>query len=114
MLRRVSEDKIKKVVVIVVILMVLVLLLIPASAELNTSSNQSGLKWEVYATTPVNLANTTGCFWVNWTWDIGTVRIPPSSWNVSINGSWYNDTVNPFYNQTTVAGHTWINITLWG
>lgn len=106
-------NKIEKLAVLIA-LVALVFFVSPVSAEFNMSSNQSGLNWEVYATTPVNLANTTGCFWVNWTWDAGTVRIPPSSWNVSINGTWHNDTVNPFYNQSTVAGHTWINISLWG
>lgn len=85
-----------------------------ASAGFNASSNQSDINWEVFATTPINLTNTKGCFWVNWTWEAGAGRIPPSSWNVSINGTDHNGTTNTFYNQSTVPGHTWINISLWG
>jgi hypothetical protein len=95
-------------------LITFVFLIFPVSADFNVSSNQSDLNWEVYATTPVNPTNTTGIFWVNWSWDVGTGRIPPTSWNVSINESWYNDTTNTHYNQSTVAGHSWINISVWG
>jgi hypothetical protein len=104
--------KIEKLAILIT-LVALVFFVSPISAEFNTSSNQSSLNWQVYATTPINLASTLGNFWVNWTWDAGTVRIQPSSWNVSINGTWHNDTINAFFNQTTVP-HGWVNITVWG
>lgn len=90
---------------------IFVFLIAPTSATFDASSNQSTLNWRVYATTPTNLANTSGGNWVNWTWDAGTGRIPPSSWNVSINATWHNGTTTTFYNQT---GAHWINITVLG
>ena len=103
-----------KVGIIGIVVIALVFLCMPVSAEFNTSSNQSGLNWEVYATTPVNLANTVGCSWVNFTWDEGIGGIPASSWNVSINGTWHNDTNSPFYNQQDIIEGTLISITVWG
>lgn len=103
-----------KVGIIGIVVLALVFLCMPVSAEFNTSLNQSGLNWEVYATTPVNLKSTTDCSWVNFTWDKGIGGIPASSWNVSINGTWHNDTNSPFYNQQDVIEGTLINITVWG
>ena len=90
-----------------------IFLVTPVSADFNVSSNQSDINWQVYATTPANLANTNGSFWVNWTWDEGTGRIPPSSWNVSINDTWHNGTTNTFYNQSTTT-NGWVNISVCG
>lgn len=103
----------KKVGIVGIVLIALVFLCMPVLADFNTSSNQNDLNWRVYATTPVNLASTTGNFWVNWSWDVGTGRIPATSWNVSINGTWHNDTGSSYYNQSTVA-HGWVNISVWG
>ena len=99
--------------ILLIIFFFFILFITPASADFNASSNQSDLNWRVYATTPINLTNITGDFWVNWSWEAGTGRIPPSSWNVSINSTWHNGTVNPFYNQSTTA-NGWVNISVWG
>ena len=97
--------------VVVALFLAFAFLVFPASAGFDASSNQSTLNWRVYATTPTNLANTSSGNWVNWTWDTGSGRIPPSSWNVSINSTWHNGTTTTFYNQ---SGAHWINITVWG
>ncbi|VVB86953.1 Uncharacterised protein [uncultured archaeon] len=60
---------------------------------------------------PTNLQNTTGSFWVNHTWLAG-IGNTTDSYNVSVNGTWYNGTINTFKNTTTVP-HGWVNITVW-
>ena len=60
--------------------------------------------------TPTALANTTGNYWVNYTWaaDSGTVT---DSYNVSMNETWYNGTAT-FLN-SSVGADNWSNITVW-
>jgi len=60
---------------------------------------------------PTNLQNTTGNFWVNYTWEAGTGNVT-DSYNVSVNGTWYNGTTDTFMNTTTTPGG-WVNITVW-
>jgi hypothetical protein len=60
---------------------------------------------------PTNLQNTTGNFWVNHTWQAGSGNTT-DSYNVSINGTWYNGTTNTYYNNL-VGPHGWSNITVW-
>ena len=60
--------------------------------------------------TPINLANTTGNFWVNHTWTAGSGYIT-DSYNVSVNGTWHN-TTNTYYNNTPLLSHTWSNISV--
>jgi len=61
---------------------------------------------------PTNLANTTGSYWVNYTWSDGG---PPGnvtdSYNVCMNGTWTNDTTDTFMNVTVCPGG-WANITV--
>ena len=59
---------------------------------------------------PTNLQNTTGNFWVNYTWDVGLVNVT-NSYNVSWNGTWYNDTINTYMNDS-VGASGWANITV--
>jgi len=40
---------------------------------------------------PINLQNTTGSYWVNYTWSAGTGNAT-DSYNVSLNGTWDNET----------------------
>jgi hypothetical protein len=108
-----TKDKKKLGVILIFIFFSFIFFITPVSAEFNASSNQSDINWQVYATTPANLTYTTGNFWVNWTWEVGSGRIPPSSWNVSINSVPHNGTTNTFYNQSTTP-NGWINITVWG
>lgn len=58
---------------------------------------------------PINLQNTSGKFWVNYTWQPGIGNIT-DSYNVTVNGTMYNGTKN-FMNVTTVPGG-WVNITV--
>jgi subtilisin len=60
---------------------------------------------------PINIQNTTGKFWVNYTWSPGIGNIT-DSYNVSANGIWYNKTINTFENITTTPGG-FVNITVW-
>jgi len=61
---------------------------------------------------PTTLANTTGNFWVNHTWNNGTGNIT-NSYNVSVNLTWYNTTTNKYYNNTGLPAHNWSNVTVW-
>ena len=96
-----------------ILFFVSIFFIFPVSADFNVSSSQDDLNWQVYATTPISLTSDDGNFWVNWSWGEGTRRIPPSSWNVSINGTWHNETTNTYYNQSTTP-HGWVNIIVWG
>ncbi len=60
---------------------------------------------------PINIQNTTGKYWVNYTWSAGIGNIT-NSYNVKVNGIWYNGTTDAFKNITTVSGG-WANITVW-
>ncbi|MCK4258111.1 MAG: hypothetical protein KAX49_03990, partial [Halanaerobiales bacterium] len=60
---------------------------------------------------PINLQNTTGNFWVNYTWEAGSGNVT-NDYNVSVNSSWYN-TTNTFYNGSGMSPHGWSNISVW-
>jgi len=62
--------------------------------------------------TPTSLANTTGNFYVNHTWDAGAENVT-DSYNVSINSTWHNGTTNTFYNNTPLSAHDWSNISVY-
>lgn len=62
--------------------------------------------------TPTNLQNTKGTTWVNHTWSAGAGNIT-NSYNVSVNGTWYNGTTNTFYNHTGLVITSWSNIAVW-
>ena len=59
---------------------------------------------------PVNLANTTGNYWVNHTWEAGSGNVT-DGYNISIDGEWYNST-QMYYNNSVGAGN-WSNITVY-
>ena len=59
---------------------------------------------------PENLQNTTGEYWVNYTWTAGT-GVVTDGYNVSMNEEWYN-TTETFLNSSVGAGN-WSNITVW-
>ncbi|NOQ33152.1 MAG: hypothetical protein GQ567_02985 [Methanosarcinales archaeon] len=59
---------------------------------------------------PINLAHTTGEFWVNYTWSAGSGNVT-DRYNVSLNGTWNNETANTFVN-TSVGPSGWANITV--
>ena len=61
---------------------------------------------------PTTLANTTGNFWINHTWNNGTGN-KTDSYNVSVNTTWYNTTTNKYYNNTGLSAHGWSNITIY-
>ncbi|TFH47453.1 MAG: hypothetical protein E4G94_00010, partial [ANME-2 cluster archaeon] len=59
---------------------------------------------------PANLANTTGNYWVNHTWEEGSGNIT-DSYNVSVNGQWHNSTQTYYYDD--VGPGNWSNITVY-
>jgi len=59
---------------------------------------------------PTNLANTTGDYWVNYTWSPGMGNVT-DSYNVNLNGVWTNETADAFVN-VTVGPSGWANITV--
>ena len=62
------------------------------------------------AESPSNLQNTSGNFWINYTWD---TSISIDSFNVSINSSWTNGSTDTYSNNTTVP-HGHIEIIVYG
>ncbi len=60
--------------------------------------------------TPANFLNTTGNFWINWTWKAGSGNIT-NLYNISQNGTWDNETANNWTN-VTVKPHGWSNISV--
>ncbi len=60
---------------------------------------------------PTNLTNTTGNFWVNYTWLPGSGNVT-NSYNVSHNGTWINTTTATFLN-SSVGAHNWSNISVY-
>ena len=58
----------------------------------------------------IDLANSTGNFWVNYSWEYG---LNTDSFNISQNGTWGNATTNISIN-STVEAHGWSNITIYG
>jgi PGF-CTERM protein len=67
---------------------------------------------------PTNLTNTTpptnttGRFWVNYSWTAGEPGNATDSYNVSVNETWTNGTTNTSINET-VSSSVWVNITVW-
>ncbi len=61
--------------------------------------------------TPTNLANTTGNFWVNYTWQTGLGNTT-NSFNVSQNGTWTNGSSALFMN-VSVSPHGWSNTSVY-
>jgi len=59
---------------------------------------------------PTNLANTTGDYWVNYTWSPGMGNVT-DSYNVNLNGVWTNEIADAFVN-VTVGPSGWANITV--
>jgi len=59
---------------------------------------------------PVSLANTTGRYWVNYTWSAGTGNVT-DLYNVSMNETWRNGTTETFRNVSVGPGG-WANITV--
>ena len=77
----------------------------------NISSDYQVLEYASPTPDPTNLANTSGNFWVNHTWDAGTGNVT-DSYNVSVNSVWHNTTTDTFYNDTYTA-HAWQNVTVY-
>ena len=63
-------------------------------------------------TDPDTLANSTGNYWVNYTWGAGEPGNVTDSYNVRMNGTWTNETTDTFVN-VTVGPSGWANITVW-
>ena len=60
---------------------------------------------------PTNLQNTTGNFWVNYTWDAGDGNVT-NSYNVSNETAWINGSSNTYLNESLEASE-WLNITIY-
>src|SRR3989304_348227 len=65
----------------------------------------------IYPPAPINLTNTTGNFWINYTWQAGSGNIT-NSYNVSQNGTWTNSSSNLYFN-ASVGAHNWSNISVY-
>ena len=85
----------------------------------NSSDGYGGLDSETITVTvsssyippaPMNLTNSTGNYWVNYSWAAGIGNVT-DSYNVSVNGAWTNGTTLPWINTTTIAS-AWVNITV--
>ncbi len=61
---------------------------------------------------PVNLTNTAGNFWINYTWQAGPTGNKTDSYNVSVNGTWTNGTTST-YSNNSAGPHGWSNITVY-
>ena len=72
-----------------------------------------GYTGEFPSVTPTNLAYVTGKFWVNHTWTAGSGSYETDSYNVSINGTWHNNTINTHYNNTLTTYGDWSNVTVY-
>ena len=57
---------------------------------------------------PTSFANTTGNFWVNYTWSAGVGNVT-DSYNISQNGTWVNGSLTA-YNNSSVGAHGYSNI----
>jgi len=68
--------------------------------------------FNLMTSSPTGLSHTKGVFWVNHTWSVGTGHVT-DSYNVSINGTWYNGTTNTYYNNTLTTYGDWSNITVY-
>ena len=62
---------------------------------------------------PINLDHTMGDTWVNHTWSPGDGGLITDSYNVSINGTWYNGTTNTYHNNTGLPPHGWSNASIY-
>lgn len=78
----------------------------PAFASAGAEESQSHIP-----PNPTTLQNTTGAFWVNYTWQVGSGNVT-DYYNVSWNNTWHNDTVNTYMNDS-VGASNWANITVW-
>jgi len=61
---------------------------------------------------PENLENTTGKYWVEYTWDEGDDGGDTDGYNVSLNGKWHNRTTRSI-NATDLDPSGWANISVW-
>jgi len=86
----------------------------------NTTDNLSSVDTETIIVTvndmtptppePINLANATGNYYVNYTWSAGSGNVT-DSYNVSQNNTWINGTTLT-YNNSSVGASGWSNITV--
>ena len=60
---------------------------------------------------PTNLQNTTGNFWVNYTWTAGDGNVT-NNYNVYNGTEWDNGSSNTYYNESVEASE-WLNITVY-
>ena len=81
-----------------------------ASSEPITSfgAEENNITEDILPPNPTSLANTTGNFWVNYTWSPGSGNVT-DSYNVSYNGTWDNSSSNAYRNES-VGAHGYLNI----
>jgi len=89
----------------------------------NTTDGYGGLDTETITVTvtdvpqpsmppsPINIGYTNASTWVNHTWEAGIGNIT-NSYNVSVNGIWYNGTTNTYYLHN-VGWNSWSNISVY-
>lgn len=101
-----TMKKIKMPIAYAIIAMILLLglyLLLPAPVITSWGNNMPHA--------PVNLSNTSGSNWVNYTWRPGIGNIT-NSYNISVNGTWTNGSTQTWINTTTTQSG-WVNITVY-
>jgi len=90
--------------------------------EFNTSDSYGGIDSETITITvssvstylpptPVNIASTTGNFYVNTTWQAGSGNAT-TSYRVNVNGAWTNGSANTFA-YSTLSAHAWQNVSVY-
>lgn len=61
---------------------------------------------------PINIASVFGKYYINTTWSAGEGNVTTDSYNVSVNGTWYNGTAATFFNNTGIQNLAWSNVTV--
>ncbi|MCL7475279.1 MAG: PGF-pre-PGF domain-containing protein [ANME-2 cluster archaeon] len=67
--------------------------------------------FEYIPPSPINLTNTTGNYWVNHSWQAGVGNVT-DLFNISVNGTWINNTSQTYYNHTVVPSG-WSSISVY-
>lgn len=62
---------------------------------------------------PIITGSVVGKYFVLTNWADGGGNVTTDSYNVSVNGTWYNGTTDTFFNNTGLLNFAWSNVTIW-